>query len=171
MNIRNYEFKARVDNFDDLEKKLLLLKPDYIGLDHQIDTYFNVEKGRLKLREGNIENSLINYDREDSADAKESKVILYKHQANRALKDILTLQFGVKTVVDKRRKIYFVENVKFHFDLVKKLGTFIEVEAIDENNNFTIEELKVQCFKYFDYFELRKDSLIDKSYSDMILLS
>jgi len=44
---------------------LLMLHPKFQGLDHQIDTYFNVQKGRLKLREGNIENSLINYDRKN----------------------------------------------------------------------------------------------------------
>ena len=35
---------------------------------------------------------------------------------------------GYKAVVDKRRKIYFIGNVKFHFDTVDGLGTFVEVE-------------------------------------------
>ena len=38
---------------------LINKKADYKGLDHQIDTYFNVNIGRLKLREGSIENNLI----------------------------------------------------------------------------------------------------------------
>jgi adenylate cyclase class IV len=61
MNIKNYEFKAKVDEIQKYENKLLALNPDYKKLDHQIDTYFNVEQGRLKLRKGNIENSLINH--------------------------------------------------------------------------------------------------------------
>ena len=168
MNIKNIEFKAKVEGLEHYEAKLLTLNPTYKGIDHQIDTYFNVTKGRLKLREGNIENALINYDREDISGAKKSKIILYQHEANKALKDILTLQLGIKIVVDKTRKIYFIDNVKFHFDVIEKLGTFIEVEAIDSNNIFSIELLKQQCDTYFSFFELNKLQLIDKSYSDLI---
>jgi adenylate cyclase, class 2 len=71
---------------------LLVLHPKFIGTDHQIDTYFNVQKGRLKLREGNIENALIQYNRANVLDAKQSDVILYKHLPNIALKNILTFR-------------------------------------------------------------------------------
>ena len=169
MNIKNFEFKAKVDEIEKYEKKLLTLNPTFKGLDHQIDTYFNTQHGRLKLREGNIENSLINYDRENILGSKESQIILYQHEPNVALKNILTRQLGVKIKVDKKRKIYFIENVKFHFDVVENLGTFIEVEAIDSKEEFTIEELQKQCDKYFNFFELTEQNMIDKSYSDLIL--
>ncbi len=169
MNKKIFEFKAKTEEIEKYESKLQSLNPNFRGLDHQIDTYFNVPKGRLKLREGNIENALINYDRENIAGAKESRVILYKHQPNAALKEILSHQLGVKVVVDKKRKIYFVDNVKIHFDRVEKLGTFLEVEAIDSNGSFTIEHLKQQCVEFLDFFGLSKDALIDKSYSDLIL--
>jgi len=167
MKIKNFEFKAKVESIEAYENKLLKLNPVFKGLDNQIDTYFNVSKGRLKLREGNIENALINYDRENVNDAKQSDVILYQHVPNVALKNILTKQLGIKITVDKKRKIYFIDNVKFHFDKVEGLGTFIEVEAIDSNESFTTEQLKAQCDKYFNYFELEKSQLIDKSYSDL----
>lgn len=169
MNIKNFEFKAKVDQIETYENKLLTLNPVFKGIDHQIDTYFNAPTGRLKLREGNIENALINYDRADYAGAKESQIILYKHPADKALKNILTKQLGIKIVVDKRRKIYFINNVKFHFDMVENLGAFIEVEAIDTDNAFTIDELKKQCDFYFDFFELNPLQIMEKSYSDMIL--
>ena len=168
MKIKNFEFKARVDSIEAYENKLLNLNPVFKGTDHQIDTYFNVTKGRLKLREGDIENALINYDRENINDAKQSDVILYQHEPNVALKNILTKQLGVKITVDKKRKIYFIDNVKFHFDEVKGLGTFLEVEAIDSNESFNIEQLKEQCDKYFNYFGLDKSQLVDKSYSDLV---
>ena len=168
MNIRNFEFKAKVEDLDKYETRLLQLSPVFKGEDHQIDTYFNVSSGRLKLREGNIENALINYNRANTTDAKLSEVILYKHEPSKALKDILTLQLGVKIIVDKRRKIYFIDNVKFHFDRVEKLGTFIEVEAIDDAAQFTTGELKEQCDKYYRFFGLVASDLIDKSYSDLL---
>lgn len=169
MHVKNFEFKAKVNNLEPYENKLLTLGPVYHGLDHQTDTYFNVPNGRLKLREGNIENALINYDRADIAGSKQSDIILYKHLSNPALKKILAHQLGIKTIVDKKRKIYFINNVKFHFDSVENLGTFIEVEAIDQDGTFTTEELQQQCNHYFQFFELTQDQVIDKSYSDLIL--
>ena len=168
MNIKNFEFKARVDNTEQYENKLLALNPRFEGVDHQVDTYFNVSKGRLKLREGNIENSLIYYEREIVADAKRSDIILFRFQPDKALKEILILQLGIKVVVDKLRKIYFINNIKFHFDTVNTLGSFIEVEALDHKGELTIEQLKQQCDQYFSFFELDKMQLIDKSYSDLI---
>jgi len=169
MNIVNYEFKAKVDDVAALEKKLLQLNPVFKGTDHQTDTYFNAPKGRLKLREGNIENALISYSRQDYFDAKQSDVMLYKHTGDKALKDILLAQLGAKIIVQKKRRIYFIDNVKFHFDDVDQLGSFIEVEAIDMEEKFTTAELKDLCDKYFDFFGLKKDDLVDRSYSDLLL--
>jgi len=167
MNIRNVEFKARVDSSTACEQKLLTLSPLYKGTDHQVDTYFHVPVGRLKLREGNIENALIQYTRPDHAGAKQSDVILYRHDPDPALKQILTLQFGIRKVVDKQRRIYFIGNVKFHFDTVKVLGDFIEVEAIDESDQFTSEELSAQCNQWSAFFGIRPDQFMTGSYSDM----
>jgi len=62
MDLINFEFKARVNNLDELEKKLLKINPIFKGVDHQIDTYFRVPDGRLKLREGSIEVEAISED-------------------------------------------------------------------------------------------------------------
>ncbi len=169
MNIKNIEFKARVKDIDALEHQLKTLSPVYKGFDHQIDTYFNVQRGRLKMREGNIENALIHYERDDTAGQKQSDVILYKHHPDQSLKDILTLHLGIKAVVDKQRKIYFIDNVKFHFDVVKGLGTFVEVEAIDKDGSYGVDTLKKQCDRYFQFFGLEQSDLVDVSYCDMVI--
>ena len=169
MNIVNIEFKARANDVNALERQLKTLNPVFKGVDRQVDTYFNVSQGRLKMREGNIENALIHYDRDDSASQKQSDVILYKHEPDKSLKDILTLHLGVKAVVDKKRKIYFIDNVKFHFDDVKGLGTFVEVEAIDKDGSYDVDTLKKQCDKYFRFFGLRESDLVDVSYCDLIV--
>jgi predicted adenylyl cyclase CyaB len=169
MKLHNFEFKARARDLNKLEQKLLELNPVYKGEDHQIDTYFNVPSGRLKLREGDIENALIYYVRSDIADAKESAIILYRHNPDGSLKDILAKVNGIKVVVDKIRKIYFIGNVKFHFDTVRELGSFIEVEAIDDTGNISTDKLKDQCSLYFSFFGLEAADYISKSYSDLIL--
>jgi len=169
MKLRNCEFKARAEDIDKLEQKLLDLNPLFRGEDHQTDTYFNVPSGRLKLREGNIENALILYDRPDVADSKQAEIVLYRHAPDKSLKEILTKAFGIKVIVNKTRKIYFIDNVKFHFDQVEKLGTFIEVEAIDEAGEISAGKLKGQCDRYFSYFRLKIADYVSKSYSDLIL--
>ncbi len=169
MTIINFEFKARTSRIAELEKHLLKLKPKFTGIDRQTDTYYEVPLGRLKLREGNIENALIFYKRPDTAGAKQSNVLLYKHQPDTALKKILTLAVGIKVVVKKTRKIYFLDNVKIHFDTVQNLGTFVEVEAIDDTGEKGIAELKNQCMYFADYFKIEPEDFISQSYSDLIM--
>ena len=169
MPIKIIEFKARIKDQGAAEKKLRSLNPFFKGEDHQVDTYFNVALGRLKLREGNIENSLIYYERIDTAGAKQSNILLYPHQPDKALKDILIKLHGVKVVVDKKRKIYFIDNVKFHFDKVEGLGTFVEVEAIDKNGDISVDKLKEQCNLYAAFFGISAADYIAFSYSDLIL--
>ncbi len=165
----NFEFKARTENSKTLESLLLKQRPLFIGEDTQVDTYFNVPHGRLKLREGLIENALIHYERKNDADAKQSNVLLYQHQPDGSLKIILSTALGIKTVVNKKRKIYFIENIKFHFDEVKELGTFVEVEAIDKDGTIGIDKLKGQCAAYIKLFRLSKADLVAESYSDLLL--
>ncbi|HHN47696.1 MAG TPA: CYTH domain-containing protein [Bacteroidales bacterium] len=169
MPIHNFEFKARTNKLSALEEKLLKLNPRFIGLDHQTDTYFNINSGRLKLREGNIENSLIFYERQDLAGAKQSTVLLYQHKHNPNLKEILVKSFGVKTVVEKYRKIYFIDHVKFHFDEVQGLGTFVEVEAIDKTGTTKITELQRQCEYFAEFFQIEAKDYVSKSYSDLMI--
>ena len=165
----NFEFKARCSNVQEREETLLSLQPLYVGQDHQIDTYFNVPNGRLKLREGNIEHALIHYERSNTAGAKQSDVILYQHAPDPALKAILTKAMGIKVVIDKLRKIYFIDNVKFHFDEVKDLGGFIEVEAIDKDGSIGIDQLKEQCAYYASLLRVAPEDYMAESYSDLLL--
>ncbi|MGN6400951.1 MAG: class IV adenylate cyclase [Flavisolibacter sp.] len=165
----NFEFKARANDIHKLEEILLQQHPLFVGEDRQIDTYFNVDNGRLKLREGNIENALIHYERTNAATAKQSNVLLYQHAPDKLLKEILAKALGIKTIVDKKRRIYFIDNVKFHFDDVQQLGTFVEVEAIDKDGNLGIEKLQEQCVTYIDLFQINKKDFVAESYSDLLL--
>ncbi len=165
----NFECKARTRQLAELENRLLALKPLFIGEDLQVDTYFNVAFGRLKLREGKIENALIQYHREDLATSKTSTVLLYQHSPNPELKKILTASLGVRVVVEKMRRIYFIDNVKFHFDRLSGLGEFVEVEAIDKEGDIGLDTLKRQCTYYAELLGIRKEDMVAGSYSDLLL--
>lgn len=169
MHKRNIEIKASSNQHEKIRALLLSLNADFIGKDHQVDTYFKVPHGRLKLREGTIENNLIHYLRGDQAGPKQSNVILYKSQPNSSLKSILETSLGIMAVVDKQREIYFIENIKFHIDTVNSLGTFVEIEAIDSDGSNSLAKLQEQCNHYMDLFEIQTSDLVSVSYSDMIM--
>ncbi len=164
------EIKAKSNNSEKIREKLLKKDAIFKGIDHQIDTYFNCPNGRLKLRQGNIETTLIHYNRINQAGPKNSQVSLFKPENDAAaLHNVLKNAYGVKVVVDKKREIYFIDNVKFHIDTVKDLGHFVEIEAIDETGIFSLKELNGQCQFYMKYLNIHDRDLLEVSYSDMLL--
>ncbi len=163
------EIKAKSNQQEKVRNILLSNKAIFKGTDHQIDTYFNVPNGRLKLREGNIENHLIHYHRSNQKGPKHSLVTLYKSTPESSLKKILSDSIGVLIIVDKKRGIYFIDNVKFHIDIVNDLGTFIEIEAIDSDGSISKEKLLEQCQSYISLLEIKEEDLVSNSYSDMLL--
>lgn len=169
MPVNIIEIKAKCANAEKIRQTLLVNKADFKGIDHQIDTYFKVPIGRLKLREGNIENTLIHYNRPNQAGPKNSQVTYRRLPPNTDIKAPLAAAMGILAVVDKQRGIYFIDNVKFHVDEVKDLGTFMEIEAIDETGEIGVEKLKEQCDFFMHLFEIQKEDLIDVSYSDLMM--
>ena len=167
----NVEIKAICCSRDKVRKILVSLGADFKGTDRQIDTYFKTNKGRLKLREGNIENNLIYYERENTNQPKESNFSLYRSPNPGLLKEILTNAFGILAVVDKKREIYYIDNVKFHLDEVKNLGSFAEIEATDISGTIGKDKLYEQCKYYLKLFGIKESDLLSVSYSDMILNS
>ena len=129
MSYLNIEIKARSSTPEYVRQYLLDHNADFKGTDEQTDTYFNVTSGRLKLREGIIENNLIYYTRNDQAGPKSSQFHLVKVEDAKGLKEVLEKSIGVKMIVKKTREIYYIDNVKFHIDEVPGLGSFIEIEA------------------------------------------
>lgn len=169
MSYLNVEIKARCNNPENIRHYLLTNTADFKGTDEQLDTYFNVPNGRLKLREGNIENNLIFYERNNQSGPKSSHFHLVKIQDAAGLKEVLTKSSGIKVVVKKKREIYYIGNVKFHIDEVPGLGSFVEIEAGNVFVNLSHEELRKQCELYMNEFGIQQEDLVENSYSDMLL--
>jgi adenylate cyclase, class 2 len=170
MEFINVEIKAKCSNPDLVRNYLLENNADFKGTDNQTDTYFNVPNGRLKLREGNIENNLIYYERSNQAGPKQSHFHLVKVDDAAGLKEVLTKANGIKVVVKKKREIYYIRNVKFHIDEVPGLGTFMEIEAGNRfDAGLTNAKLEEQCGFYLKTFGVQVRDLVEVSYSDMLL--
>jgi adenylate cyclase class 2 len=164
----NVEIKAACADQDAVRAYLKTHNADFKGTDHQIDTYFKVPVGRLKLREGTIENYLVFYERDETEGLKESKVTLYPFDPASALKSILARTHETLAIVDKQREIYFIDNVKFHIDTVEGLGTFVEIEARDPEGTIGRDTLHEQCARYLKAFGISDTDLIQGSYSDLV---
>ncbi len=169
MTFLNVEIKAKCSDAHFIRNYLLSRGADFKGFDEQTDTYFNVPNGRLKLREGNIENNLIFYERANQAGPKSSHFQLVKIEDANGLKEALTKSNGIKVVVKKRREIYYINNVKFHIDEVPELGSFVEIEAGNVKVDLSQEQLQEQCDFYVKEFGIKEEDLIEVSYSDMLL--
>lgn len=107
--MRNVEIKARIDNVNEKIRiaKELSGEPGTILLQH--DVFFNVNKGRLKLRKHPDETAtLVRYDRKDQKDAKLSTYSLQQLNAVQAteLLESYGNSMGIKGEVKKKR--YFI---------------------------------------------------------------
>lgn len=169
MPFLNIEIKARCSDPTAVRHYLLNHQAHFKGVDEQTDTYFSVANGRLKLREGKIENNLIFYERGNQAAPKSSRFSLVKVEDAAELKEVLGKACGIKVIVKKRREIYYIENVKFHIDEVPGLGSFVEIEAGNVFIDLTKEQLQDQCEFYIKELGIRQEDLIGLSYSDMLL--
>ncbi|MEM6770196.1 MAG: class IV adenylate cyclase [Bacteroidota bacterium] len=164
------EIKARTTRMDEQRRLLQAKNADYLGRDHQVDHYFHVPDGRLKLRHGNIEQSLIFYQRNNQAGPKDSSVALTRladEAAAESLAATLHQALGTWVKVDKYREIYFIGNVKIHLDEVVGLGQFIEIEAIG-NAPEERDHLLAQCQEFMAYLGVQEAELVENSYSDLL---
>ncbi len=165
----NFEFKARCSDLDKARETLRALGARFVGTDNQRDTYFKVAQGRLKLRQGPIENSLIFYERPDLSGPKTSLVRLVQLQPGSGMEELLAQALGVWVVVEKQREIYFLDNVKIHLDRLERLGQFVEVEAIDSDGSRSIDSLAQQCEALRLALGIEPSDFESLSYSDLML--
>src|SRR5688572_4316375 len=98
MSFLNIEIKAKCRDAQAIREYLMAKNARFVGVDEQTDTYFNTINGRLKLREGNIENNLIYYERSNLAGPKSSHFQLVKVIDAKGLKEVFTNAVGGKKI-------------------------------------------------------------------------
>lgn len=168
MHHLNVEIKARCDDLAHVRAQLRAMGAHFQGEDHQVDTYFVLPDGRLKLREGTLETALIFYRRPDQTGPKVSDVRRYEPAQPAALKPVLAAALGVDVVVDKQREICFIgSSIKIHLDRVSELGTFVEIEAVGADATADAEALGEQCRRVMEQLRIDEEALVESSYADL----
>ncbi|HEU5292508.1 MAG TPA: CYTH domain-containing protein, partial [Cyclobacteriaceae bacterium] len=132
--------------------------------DHQTDTYFQVDHGKLKLRQGTIENLITHYERTFENGAEKTQV--FRYDVNPSQEEIEKLKSSHQQIgiVKKERKIYFINHIKIHLDKLPNGEEFIEMEAIDRLNQFSDEELKRQCLDLKDKLGINESEMVQTGY-------
>jgi adenylate cyclase, class 2 len=128
---RNIELKATdSDPYVSLEVCRTLGAEDR-GVIVQRDTYFEVARGGLKLREEQPGRPhLIQFERASEPQQRESRYRIIEVSDGPALCAALAAAIGIRGVVAKRRHLLLWQSVRIHLDEVERLGTFIELEAV-----------------------------------------
>jgi predicted adenylyl cyclase CyaB len=166
---KNLEIKARCPNPDKIESLIKKITPSFLGTDHQTDTYFHTKNGRFKLRESTLSGSyLIPYIREDQTQAKLSMYARIPVDDAQNVKSLFENLLGIELVVKKRRKIFLYKNVRIHLDEVDNLGTFIEFEAVLEEENSNPEEEYEKIDFLLKYLMINEKDLIASSYQNLM---
>jgi homotetrameric cytidine deaminase len=135
----------------------------------QRDTYFRVPEGRLKLREETPGGAaLIQYRRDDRAQARESRYRIAPVEDGGALREALDAALGTLVVVDKRRRLLLWEGVRIHLDAVDGLGSFLELEGVaPADSDLSAEGARVAQLS--EALVLGEDRILADSYSDRLL--
>ena len=163
----NIEIKARYADRERAEQILSSLGAGPAGVVQQKDTYFNVARGRPKLRQlAGDEGQLIYYRREDSSGPKRSDYEIAFTTEPEALRDMLRTVLGSWAEVEKTRQVWLWENVRIHLDDVKGLGQFVELEAVTDEKGVAESHQRVETL--MRALEIQNDQLVEGSYGDLL---
>jgi len=165
---RNIELKARIASLDTVRQVASSLADTRLPDQHQIDTYFHCQFGRLKLREIIGERAeLIAYRRPNESGPKASNYFVLPVESPERFKEALATTLGIRSRVEKHREIYLHQNVRIHVDRVVGLGEFLEFEAVlgDEYPEAQSQQL---VHELRQRFKISEDDLLESSYGEMI---
>ena len=165
----NVEIKARVRNPARLKSlaEALALTPSQIIL--QEDIFFEVPRGRLKLRIFAPNSAeLIYYEREDGPGPKESRYSLSQTSEPEALKTVLQKSLGVRGIVRKQRTLYLVGQTRIHLDEVEGLGSFVELEVVLQAHQSHADGDQIARGLMLK-LEIQDSDLVEQAYIDLLL--
>jgi adenylate cyclase class 2 len=163
----NLEIKIPVKNFKKLIAIIEKKGGQKIYSSRQIDIYYKLNNGRLKIRNSSGEKSIIYYKRiEDGSERWSDFETIKVDKPDKWIK-LFDKFLERLTVVDKHRTLYHLYNTRIHFDKVKGLGNFVELETKVVKGK---QKARKEFQKILELLKLNPEKQILNSYSDLILL-
>lgn len=129
---RNIEIKARARDFEQLRERAAQLTPEAPLIFRQQDFFYDVPRGRLKLRQfdDGTPAELIFYQRDDRDGPKASYYTRSPVTNPEAMHALLATALTTRGIVTKERHVYLVGRTRIHLDRVDGLGDFVELEVV-----------------------------------------
>ena len=166
---RNIELKASDPDPERSLAVVLGLGARDRGILRQRDVYFRVARGRLKLRVEEPGGAmLVQYDRVDADEARESRYRLVPVEDPAALCEALQESLGTLAVVEKARHLLLWQNVRIHLDRVKDLGNFVELEGVATADSDLALELD-RVTRLTEALDIAPERILRNSYSDQVV--
>lgn len=165
--MRNLEIKARVEALAPIRSRLRAMRGAVREpVVRQTDWYFNVPKGRLKLRVvgATRDGGLIAYRRPDRSAARTSEFQLLPTADAAGVRRLLEQMLGVRACVRKRREVWLYRNARIHLDTVDGLGCFVEIEVVVTEG---MAQARTLLKELRGALGIRAKHLFAGSYSDM----
>lgn len=163
----NLEIKAPLDSIASARERLREIGAACQGVERQVDLYFVVAAGRLKLRVSSRDGAhLVAYLRPDSGRFRESRFHRLPVEDPDTLAETLTSMLGAGSRVIKTRELWWWHDVRVHLDEVEERGTFVELEArLDRigDPDAAAERLDRLCVA----LEITPDPSLSGSYGEM----
>jgi predicted adenylyl cyclase CyaB len=126
----NLELKARIADLEEARELAAAIGAVRQGTEEQVDQYFSVPAGRLKLRRSSLDGAhLIVYQRPDDHGARVARFHRLPVADPDGLEAVLSAMFGRAARVAKQRDVWWWQDVRIHLDRVQGLGSFVEFEA------------------------------------------
>lgn len=166
-NYLDVNVKARYANLKMAEQLLLSNGAHFVGEDIQVDTFYQVHVGKMKLREGTIENLITHYLREIVNGEWQTRVFVYEKFPPEELKKKLLGHLPVLSQVRKTRRIFFIGNVKFHLDRFDNGDSFVEIEAIDKLGTLGVDHIRRQADEFSKLLSIQSHDILTQSYVDL----
>jgi adenylate cyclase class IV len=175
---RNIELKAVLaDPAAALARARTLAGPSR-SVERQRDTYFEVPRGRLKLRRRWIQPEgggpekeqpaeLIGYQRPDDREAAASDYRIVPFPPGSPIDEVLAVALGTDAVVEKTRRVFLHDGVRIHLDDVTGLGSFLELEAIVDDG-CDDEDARAKVARLRAHFGIREEDLLAASYRELV---
>ncbi len=164
----NIEIKTRFSAFSHAREVLSLLGGHCQGFEKQTDTYYQVDSGRLKIRErASAGVELIQYVRDDVAGSRPSHYEVVPVKQPDRVKTKLAREHGVRIVVKKEREVWILDNVRLHLDQVEGLGSFLEIEAV-LSDSVSEAKGKEQVHNLMTALGIDTKDLVPQSYCDLL---